>query len=72
MNETKTTPDVDVNDTGSIVMLTGRTEVGREWLKESVQSEPWQWMGPSLCVDHRFADDLIAVMQSDGLTVVLL
>lgn len=62
-------PDVEVNDQGTIVALTPRTKAGTEWLHTCIQTEPWQWMGASLCVDHRFADDLIAVMRNEDLTV---
>lgn len=65
----KTTPDIDINDQGSIVMFTPRTDAGREWMDENVESEPWQWMGPSLCVDHRPAQDLVEGMQEAGLTL---
>jgi len=62
-------PDVDINDQGSIVGFTPRTEAARTWFDENVESEPWQWMGPSLYVDHRPAQGLLEGIQEAGLTI---
>lgn len=61
--------DVEIDDCGGIVRITPQTDAGNEWIDENVQSEGWQWMGNSLCVDHRFADNLISGMQGHGLEV---
>lgn len=63
------TIDVEVNDQGSIILLTPRTERAKEWFKENIQAEPWQWFGASLSVDHHYADDLIQGLQSEGMNV---
>jgi hypothetical protein len=60
--------DVEVNDQGSIVLVTPMSEAATDWIAENVQDGATYW-GPSLVVEHRFADDLIAGMQSDGLEV---
>ena len=38
----------------------------RDWIDENVASEPWQWLGGALCVDHRYAGDLIEAIADDG------
>ncbi len=62
-------PDIQVINHGSVVAFIGQTEEGREFLENDVQSEGWQWMGPQLCVDHRYAGVLIEGIQENGLTV---
>lgn len=64
-------PDVQVENHGSVVRLHPLTEAGRAWFKANVHAEPWQWLGPALVVDHRFAGDLITGMDIDGLLVSL-
>ena len=59
--------DIYIEDEGTIVVFRPRTPAGFEWIEENVHSEPWQWLGNALCVDHRFADDLAAGMLDAGL-----
>jgi hypothetical protein len=58
--------DVRVNDEGSIVQFFPVTKEAFAWFKENVESEPWQWLGPSLCVDHRLAADLMTGLADAG------
>ena len=59
--------DFVVDDYGSIVGITPITPAARDWLDENVESEPWQWLGCTLNVGGRYANDLIEGMQEDGL-----
>lgn len=61
--------DVEVNDQGSIVPLTPITEQASHWIRDHVHTEPWNWLGLSLAVEHRYADAIIAGMMGDGLMV---
>ena len=61
--------DIEITDCGSIVQLRPATPAGVEWIGANVESEPWQWMGPCLCVDRRMAGDLIDGIVDAGLTV---
>jgi hypothetical protein len=46
------------------------TEAAQTWVDERVSLEPYQWMGKaSFVVEHRYAQDLVAGMQREGLTV---
>lgn len=53
----------------SLVLVTPGNSAEREWLDENVRSESWQWLGPSLAVDLRFANDLIAGAKDAGFAV---
>lgn len=61
--------DVIVTNEGTIFLFEPRTEAAREWVREHVQLEGWQWFGPAFCVEHRFALDLAQGMTDDGLVV---
>jgi hypothetical protein len=58
--------DIDINDQGTIVSFTPLTEAAQEWFKANVESESWQWRGFTLCVDHRYALDLITGLSEAG------
>lgn len=61
--------DVEIDNQGTIVLFRPITKAGEAWIKENVQTEPWQWFGDGLCVEHRYAHDLADGMQRDGLKV---
>lgn len=65
------TADLRFVDHGTIWMVTAETEEGRTWLTDAVSHEPWQWLGPSLAVDHRMAPGLASFAEADGLRVAL-
>ena len=62
-------PDVVIGGGGTIYTVTPRTKQGEHWLSDNVASEPWQWLGGALCVEHRYIADLVDGMRADGLTV---
>lgn len=68
MPTTPTSPDALVGGGGSIYTVTPMTDAAREWIDEYVTGEQ-QWLGRSLAVEHRYIADLVAGMQSCGLTV---
>src|ERR1700730_17890430 len=51
--------DFQIADQGSIFLIRPLNEAARQWLDENVISEPWQWVQSALCVEARFARDLI-------------
>lgn len=61
--------DVRVDAAGSIVVITPLTASGREWLDEHIESESWQWYAGGLCVDHRYAANIVHGMRDDDLAV---
>ncbi len=40
-----------------------------EFVNDFVHTEPWQWLGSALVVDHRFTGDLIREFAYSGLNV---
>lgn len=60
--------DIEVNDQGSIVLLTPTSDAGREWIEENLPDDA-QWFGMAVVVEHRYADDIIDGMVNDGLDV---
>jgi hypothetical protein len=61
--------DLTVRNEGTIVQIIPNTLLARNWISENVQSEGWQWLGMTLCVDHRMAGPLLEGAILDGLTV---
>ena len=59
-------PDFRIRDEGTVVIFTPLTKDAEAFL-ERCDSEPWQWVGPSLVVDHRPAMDLIEAIRMEGL-----
>ena len=45
-----------------------KTDGASERMKENVNTEPWQWMGSTLVVDHHYIEDLELGMLDAGLT----
>lgn len=59
--------DFEVNDEGTIVQIIPVSQTAKDWIDENVESEGWQWLGRALCIDHRYAEDIIDGMLSEGL-----
>lgn len=56
-------------DHGSIVSITPMTDGAKEFIKDNVETEPWQWIGQSLSVDRRYASDLFDAIESAGFSI---
>lgn len=71
MPKSKKLPKSDFlfEDHGSIIMLWPLSREASDWVEENVQSEPWQWLGEALCVDHRMARGLIDAVITEGFSV---
>jgi hypothetical protein len=61
--------DFNVDSFGSIVGITPMNAAAREWIAENVSSEGWQWLGATLNIDTRYAEDLINGISEAGFTV---
>ena len=61
--------DVNVDGGGTVYLFTPITQLAREWVKEHLNLEGWQWLGSSFAVEHRFVGSLVEGMQGDGLRV---
>ena len=60
-------PDVLVRNEGTVFVFSPLTARAKQWFDENVQSEPWQWLGDALVVEHRFAWGLGQGMKDAGL-----
>ena len=49
-------------------LVTPKSQQAKEWVKENVGLEPWQWMGDSFSVDHHYIEDLEQGMVEAGFT----
>jgi hypothetical protein len=61
--------DILIHNRGSMFGFQPTSDVGRTWIDENLQTEGWQWLGRTLYVDHRYADDILDGMVNDGLTI---
>ena len=50
----------------TVFTLTPLSKEARNWLKENVASEPWQWLGNSLVIEHRYIADVVSAMLEQG------
>jgi hypothetical protein len=60
--------DVLVENQGSIFLFRLCSSAAKTWVEENVQDDP-QFLGDGLAVEWRFARDLAAGMQADGLVL---
>jgi hypothetical protein len=51
--------DFSISDHSTIISIQPLNKAARQWLDENVVSEPWQWVQGALCVETRFARDLL-------------
>jgi hypothetical protein len=61
--------DFQIADHGSIISIKPVSEAARTWVDENVVSEPWQWAQGALCVETRFARDLIIEIEEAGFEI---
>ena len=61
--------DFQIADYGSIISIQPLNGAARQWLYENVVSEPWQWVEGALCVEARFARDLIIEIEEAGFEI---
>lgn len=45
------------------------TEQVKDWIKDSVVYEPWQWLGNNLAIDHHYIEDLVFGLSQEGFEV---
>ena len=61
--------DFQIADHGSIISIRPLNEPTCQWLDENVVSEPWQWVQGALCVEARFARDLLREIEEAGFEI---
>jgi hypothetical protein len=60
-----------IDNQGSVVVFSPEGDLEYEWLTLNTETEPYQWQGRSLVVDHRYAEDLIEGVRSAGFVIEL-
>jgi hypothetical protein len=58
--------DFKITNEGTVIVFTPLTAAAKDFLSRC-DTESWQWMGPSLVVDHRPASDLLEFIRAEGL-----
>jgi len=62
--------DITVQNEGSIFILTGRTDGGRDWIEEHCQQGDFNPFGHGArLVEHRYIGDIVRGAIDDGLVV---
>jgi len=61
--------DLLIQNEGSIVVITPLTSSAKAWIDDNCELESWQWLGASLAIDWRFAEDIINGMKDAGFNV---
>ena len=51
----------------SIYLLTPHTSTAQAWLGENVQAESYQFIGPSLAVEHRYIAEIDQGIRAAGM-----
>lgn len=51
----------------TLYLLIPISEAAKAWVSENVTVEPYSWLGPNIGVEHRFIEDIVSAMESDGL-----
>lgn len=64
-----TTPDITVEDHGSIVLLVAQNANANRWLLEHTSEERQGWGLYGLAVEPRYVADIVTGAQADGLVV---
>jgi len=62
-------PDVSIRNEGTVWVFNPLTPAAKEWFDENVHTEPYQWLGTSLVVDHGLAAGLVQGILDAGLEV---
>ncbi len=58
--------DFLVADHGSIIAIVPLTAAASKCLDANIATEPWQWLGGALCVDHRYSRGLTDAIAAEG------
>ena len=69
-NLSQKSPDFNLRDEGSLVLLTPRTDAAREWVDTNIgKDNGYQPYFPTVVVEHRYIADIVAGIQNDGLAM---
>lgn len=58
-----------INNEGSVVQFIPESDEETDWLNEEVLADDFQWLGKTLVVDYRMAQDLFQAVRDAGFAV---
>ena len=61
--------DFQIADHGTVISIRPLNDAACQWVEENIVSEPWQWVQGALCVEARFARDLIKEIEEAGFEI---
>lgn len=61
--------DFDLVDSGPFMTLTPMTATAHKWVAENLTHEETLTIGFSVVIEHRYIEDIVGGLKSDGLTV---
>ena len=61
--------DIQVRNEGSIVQFVPLTPFGKQVLHNNVSTDPWQWLGDTLCVEWRYSEELALELSDLGVEI---
>lgn len=50
---------------GNLYGITCKTKKAKQWIKDNLSTEGWQWMCNTLWIDIRYADDIITAIENE-------
>lgn len=62
-------PDVSYVNEGTIIMVEPVSQAAKDWFKEHVSTEEWQWMGDAFACEPRMFSDLLDGLINEGFLV---
>lgn len=61
--------DISIFDAGSIVVLSGSTAAGQEWLEAHLPDDTARWGRVGYVIERRYVQDILDGAMADGLLV---
>lgn len=61
--------DFRMEDRGTVFMFTPLSEAAKDFVRDELEVEGWQWLGDSFGVDHRTANSLYELLSETGFSI---
>ena len=62
-------PDIQIENSGTVVLIRPMTVAGRNWVEQHVQAENWQQFGGAIAAEPRTVQAVIDGAKAEGLEV---
>jgi hypothetical protein len=67
-NKPKPVVDVTVSNEGTLFTFTPHTDAAQTWIDANIPDDA-RFLGKTVCVEHRYAENVANGMQGDGLVL---